>query len=100
MDFDAFKHALSGPQPKNLGKRLEALWLEAHGDWDGAHAIAQDLPDNEGAWLHAYLHRREGDESNAGYWYAQAGKPHCRSSLEAEWEELARAYLAADTGRA
>ncbi|MDX2053968.1 MAG: hypothetical protein SFV15_16315 [Polyangiaceae bacterium] len=93
MDLEAFKRSLKGPPPKDLDRRLLALWHEAHGDWEAAHEIAQSLPDAEGAWVHAYLHRREGDNSNAGYWYAHAGKSFCRTSLEAEWEKLVRIYL-------
>ena len=53
---------------------LLALWWDAHGDWNKAHEIAQDVSGADGAWVHAYLHRREGDVSNAGYWYRQAGR--------------------------
>lgn len=59
------------------GDALWALWLEARGDWDGAHVAAQragDAGDAAGDWVHAYLHRVEGDEGNAGYWYARAGR--------------------------
>jgi hypothetical protein len=56
------------------GDALHALWLEAKGDWDGAHAAAQRGGDRAGDWVHAYLHRVEGDAGNAGYWYARAGR--------------------------
>lgn len=79
--------------PAALGAPLRALWLDARGDWDGAHAAAQESADAAGAWVHAYLHRKEGDEGNAGYWYARAGRPPCTASLTAEWEQIARVLL-------
>ena len=71
------------------GEALRALWLEARGDWDGAHAAAQragDAGDRAGDWVHAYLHRVEGDEGNAAYWYARAGRkmPASGTSFAAE----------------
>lgn len=72
---------------------LAALWHDAKGDWNEAHRIAQDVEDENGAWMHAYLHRKEGDESNAGYWYRRAGRPHARTTLQEEWEEIATALL-------
>jgi hypothetical protein len=63
---------------------LKALNLLAAGDWDGAHALVQDDPSAEAAWVHAHLHRVEGDLSNAGYWYRRAGKPQAVNSLEDE----------------
>ena len=74
--------------PAALTPALTVLWLDRSGDWDGAHDIAQDMPGAEGAWLHAYLHRREGDIGNAGYWYRRAGKPTATGSLDDEWESL------------
>ena len=67
---------------------LLALWWDAKGDWDRAHEVAQDVPGADGAWVHAYLHRKEGDSGNAAYWYAQAGRPVAKDSLEAEWERI------------
>lgn len=72
---------------------VEALWHAAKGNWDTAHGLAQNDGSAEGAWVHAYLHRVEGDEANAGYWYSRAGKPHCRRSLDEEWTEIATALL-------
>ena len=63
---------------------LRALELAAAGDWDGAHALVQDDPSAEAAWVHAYLHRVEGDLSNAGYWYRRAGKPVAAGDLDEE----------------
>ncbi|HVG26071.1 MAG TPA: hypothetical protein VM865_00590 [Acidobacteriaceae bacterium] len=73
---------------------VRALWHEAHGDWAAAHALAQDIESPEAARVHAYLHRKEGDESNAGYWYRRAGEPLPSVSFEAEWSSIASALLA------
>src|SRR5271154_6274070 len=72
-----------GPAPP-----LAALWWAAKGDWDAAHKIVQDESDANSAWVHAYLHRVEGNLSNAGYWYRQAGQPVAKDSLQAEWERI------------
>jgi hypothetical protein len=100
MSFDEFLlSATSAPAnaapPAHLGAPLRALWLDARGQWDQAHAVAQEGGTQDGAWVHAYLHRKEGDESNAGYWYARAGRPMATGSLEAEWREIAAALLKA-----
>ncbi len=81
--------------PAPLSGALAALWLDARGDWDGAHAAAQSDAGRDGAWVHAYLHRKEGDRGNAGYWYFRAGRvlPPANASFEAEWEEIAQALL-------
>src|ERR1700761_6550762 len=79
--------------PSDLSALLTAMWWEAKGDWNRAHEIAQSIQSPDGAWVHAHLHRREGDEGNAGYWYRQAQKPHPRCSIDAEWEEIVRALL-------
>ncbi len=79
--------------PPGLAPVLVALWRDGKGDWSGAHEVAQDVPDPDGAWVHAYLHRKEGDASNAAYWYRRARKPVCTLSLEAEWEDIVRAFI-------
>jgi hypothetical protein len=84
--------------PATLSPPLLALWHDAAGDWESAHQIAQDLDDATGAWIHAYLHRKEGDLNNAGYWYRRARKSECRDTLEAEWEQIATALLADSRG--
>lgn len=92
MDYATFKASLSLMQPRDgLSLALQALWWDAKGDWHTAHECAQAQDDAIGAWVHAYLHRKEGDYANAGYWYCRAGKPVFEGSLEAEWEDLARA---------
>jgi hypothetical protein len=79
--------------PSALSPGLRALWHDARGDWDTAHEVAQNIEGATGAWIHAYLHRKERDLANAGYWYRRAGKPECRDSLDAEWEQIATALL-------
>ena len=94
MDLESFRASLAEPAPpKGASPLLKALWHAAHDEWDTAHRIAQDDDSADGAWVHAYLHRVEGDEGNAGYWYRRAGKPHCESSLQSEWTEIAQALL-------
>lgn len=92
MSADGFFQ--SPTEPQNSTPALRALWHEAKGDWDAAHACVQDDPSREAAWVHAYLHRREGDEGNAGYWYARAGRPHSAESLDTERTRIASALLA------
>ena len=94
MDLAAFKDSLQGDgPPAGLGRALSALWHEAKGDWDQAHRLAQAPDDEAGAWVHAYLHRVEGDLSNAGYWYRRAGKPSSTAPLKQEWDEIVGALL-------
>jgi hypothetical protein len=94
MTFDEFKAALSGATPPGgLSPALVALWHDAKGDWDAAHRVAQDVDDERGAWVHAYLHRKEGDASNAAYWYRRAGQPVARATLEEEWEAIVTTLL-------
>ncbi len=95
MTFEEFKALAGGGQaaPQGLPDLLLALWREAQGDWDGAHGIAQRIETNDASWVHAYLHRKQGDLSNARYWYGKAGKPECRGSLAEEWEEIARELI-------
>ena len=80
-------------RPTGVRDELVALWQDAQGRWDEAHATVQDLETPAAAWVHAYLHRREGDQSNARYWYTRAGKPPSRSPLDDEWDEIAEALL-------
>jgi len=82
-----------GAPPPGLPKLVQALWRDARGDWEQAHEIAQSVADAEGAWVHAYLHRKEGDLSNAEYWYSRAGRPRSDAPLEEEWKEIAEALL-------
>ncbi|MDF7809012.1 hypothetical protein P4E94_16310 [Pontiellaceae bacterium B12219] len=67
---------------------IQALEAERAGDWDKAHHIVQDIHSEEAAWVHAYLHRVEGDPGNAAYWYRRAGRAECNTSLAEEWQAL------------
>jgi hypothetical protein len=92
MDLSAFRASLGLALPSpDLSPALRALWLDARGDWDGAHEAAQADEGGDGDWVHAYLHRKEGDAGNAAY--CTAGKPVCRTSLKEEWEAIAKALL-------
>jgi hypothetical protein len=89
-----FKASVSGAAPApGLDAPLVALWWAAKGGWDQAHKIVQDEETAEAAWVHAYLHRVEGDLGNAGYWYRQAAKPVATGSLENEWEQMVAKLL-------
>jgi len=89
--FMEFKKSLhEGIKPAGLTKQAEALWLSGHSDWEDAHDIVQDLKDAFSFQIHAFLHRKEGDFSNAAYWYAKAGVPFPSVTLEKEWEGLVR----------
>ncbi|MDE5459892.1 hypothetical protein [Bradyrhizobium sp. CSS354] len=94
VSMAAYIASLDGAAPPpDLSAPLAALWWAAKGDWDQAHRIVQDESSREAAWVHAYLHRVEGDLGNAGYWYRQAGQPVARDSLQAEWERIVAATL-------
>jgi hypothetical protein len=95
VTVDEFTRTLSSSAPpSNVPPALLALWHDARGDWAEAHRIAQDIEDVTGAWIHAYLHRKEGDLGNAGYWYRRAEQPIATDSLDAEWSRIV-AYLLA-----
>jgi hypothetical protein len=96
-DFEA-SLAAEAPPP-GLARPLRALWHAARGEWDRAHAVAQeDEADPACAWVHAHLHRVEGDLANARYWYRRAGRPEARGDHAAERRAIAAA-LAAEPGR-
>lgn len=82
-----------GKIPDDIPMLLQALLLDAVGDWDNAHKIAQNVFTRDGSWVHAYLHREEGDRSNAAYWYSNAGRRMPDTKLEEEWEEISRELL-------
>lgn len=95
MTLSEFKATLAAASaPRDLSPLLVALWHDAKGDWEAAHRIAQEVDDESGARVHAYLHRKEGDASNAAYWYRRAGRPVEDVSLEDEWEAVVAALLA------
>lgn len=94
MTLDELRATLHDKDPPaGLSPLLRALWLDARGDWRGAHLVAQDVDDADGAWVHAYLHRKEGDRGNARYWYGQAGRSEATSTLDEEWAQIAGALL-------
>lgn len=80
-------------RPEGLPRALRALWHDAKGNWNAAHEAAQVEEFGDCAWVHAYLHRKEGDEWNAGYWYRRAGKPVFRGPLEEEWRSIIESLL-------
>jgi hypothetical protein len=89
MDLQAFRASIAKPQPPaNLSPALRALWWDAKGDWDEAHEHAQERDDAAGMGVHAYLHRKEGDRSNAEYWYRRCGAMPSTLTLDEEWEAL------------
>ena len=94
MSLSEFKASLAGDAPASgLTPALTGLWWLAKGEWDRAHKIVQDASSREAAWVHAHLHRVEGDLGNAGYWYRQAGQPVATDALPIEWERIAAALL-------
>jgi len=86
--------AAAGSPPPGAGLALQALWHETQGNWERAHELAQEDTGRNGAWVHAYLHRREGDTMNAGYWYSRAGRTAATGDLDAERAAMVRALLA------
>lgn len=94
MTLDEFKLSLTGSQPPaGLSLALSALWYDARGDWDRAHECAQDQEDLDGSWVHAYLHRKEGDASNAQYWYSRARRTFYSGELQDEWTSIVTSLL-------
>lgn len=94
MDSNEFRLSLAQPAPPDgLNSLLLALWHAGRGDWDKAHALAQDIATRDGAWVHAHLHRQEGDLGNASYWYNRAGRPMTSESIDSEWTALASTLL-------
>jgi hypothetical protein len=96
----AFEATLSGAAPpRALSAPLAALWWAKKGDWDKAHRIVMGETGQDAAWVHAYLHRVEGDLGNAGYWYRQARKPAASGALDDEWAAMVEVLLHASTKR-
>ena len=97
MNVEQFKASLSNESPPaDLTDALRALWYDATGHWEFAHELAQAQDDANSAWVHAYLHRKEGDLANAHYWYRRAGKPNATVPLDREWEAIVAALLTHD----
>ncbi len=90
-----FYESLTEPlPPAHFSVLLKSLWYDAKGDWKTAHDLVDSLAGTEAAWVHAHLHRKEGDIWNADYWYARAKKERPSSTLEEEWESLVRHFMA------
>jgi hypothetical protein len=94
MSFEEFQKTLASSDPMDdLSDHLKSLWYDGKGNWNKAHSIIQNIEDKSAAWIHAYLHRKEGDIGNADYWYRMAGKNRPGISLKEEWEGLVKTLL-------
>jgi hypothetical protein len=93
MTIEEFKKSLHASLPDGVSVYLESLWYDGKGDWEKSHVIIQDIEDKNAAWIHAYLHRKEGDIGNADYWYSKAGRKRPSVSLQEEWENLVATFL-------
>jgi hypothetical protein len=94
MTFEQFTSSLSSPNPPSgISVYLQSLWHDGKNDWEKAHETIQDVADKTAAWIHAYLHRKEGDVFNANYWYNRAGRRMPGYSLQQEWEEITKEML-------
>lgn len=94
ISFESFIHSLKEETPPaDSNSYLRALWFAHRGQWDAAHDLVQHDASVNAAWIHAYLHRVEGDDANAAYWYRNAGKPVCRTDLKTEWNALVEFFI-------
>lgn len=93
MTLQEFKSLLKEQQPPPVAVLLQALWYQAKGDWEEAHNLAQDIHTPDGSWIHAYLHRVEGDIGNAQYWYHRTNKKMPKQSLQEEWDAIVNELL-------
>jgi hypothetical protein len=94
MTVEEFRTSLRAEKPpQGLGAPLEALWWDARGEWDGAHGLVDSLETRDGMAVHAYLHRKEGADWNADYWYRRAGRTFHRPKLQDEWSALVEGLL-------
>ncbi len=93
MTFDQFNSSLEQHTPPEMSVYLRALWYDGKGNWDYSHELIQDVQDRTASWIHAYLHRKEGDAFNARYWYNKAGQPVPEQTLQQEWEAIVKALL-------
>jgi len=97
MNLAEFQRSLTArTAPRDVAPALAALWWAKKGDWDKAHKIVMDADGRDAAWVHAYLHRVEGDAGNAAYWYRQANRPVASGTLDREWDAIAAALLRDD----
>ena len=97
MTLEEFRKSMHSPGPPPLSAPLRALWHDAAGDWNAAHEAVQDEESTDAAWVHAYLHRKEGDAGNARYWYARAGRDFADVPFPTEWEAITTALLAGES---
>ena len=96
VTLEQFRESLAGDAPSlELDRALAGLWWDAKGDWDKLTNPRSKMKRPRGSWVHAYLHRKEGDESNAGYWYRRSGRSPSRATLQEEWTEIVNALLSA-----
>ncbi len=94
MDYKSFNYTLDmGQPPAEFADPVKALWWERKGYWEKAHDMVQDLTSKEAAWVHAYLHRKEGDQMNAAYWYERAGKKESSKEHDDEFREIIESLL-------
>ena len=94
MTLNEFKLSLNQDSPsQNINELLVVLWYDAKVGWEKAHKIVQNISGKDAAWIHAYLHRKEGDSGNASYWYSRAGKEFSNKTLDDEWEEIVKELL-------
>ena len=94
MQFETFQQSIKNKVlPESITVYLLAMWYDGHGNWDKAHSMVDHLQDSTASWVHAYLHRKEGDKWNADYWYGKAGRKRPDMPLEQEWETIVKALL-------
>ena len=94
MTYDEFILTIeNNEEPTNQPLYIQALWYDAKGNWQHAHSLIDSLDDKNSCWVHAYLHRKEGDISNANYWYGRAQKQRPPNSLQEEWNTIAMSLL-------
>jgi len=94
MNFTEFLKSLEeNNPPTGLPDYLVAIWYDGKGDWQAAHNLIDSASDKQCCWVHAYLHRKEGDIWNADYWYRRAGKTRPTVTLDVEWAAIAKALL-------
>ncbi|MEQ1587765.1 MAG: hypothetical protein ABL895_17905 [Cyclobacteriaceae bacterium] len=93
MTLEEFQKSTKHSEPPKVSVLLLSLWYDAQGDWGKSHALAREINTSDGSWIHAYLHRKEGDKFNAQYWYNRANRKMPDYSPEEEWKEIAEALL-------
>lgn len=99
MTVQEFTASLSASAPApDWPQPLAALWHDARGNWEEAHRIVQELDDEDAAWVHAYLHRKEGDSGNARHWYRRACRTFSEDTLPDEWSQIVTALISGDRG--